>query len=146
MVFASVFLWQRNIVDGLLTFRRAPGRPMPRLRPVAFNISDFGAVGDGGTDNTAAFERAISTIAKFGKRGGAQLNVPPGVWLTCPFNLTSHMTLYLAEDAVILGVDVSLNFIMSVIYKVVMLIGSKFLGLSDVFDILGVIYGGYDMF
>lgn len=77
------------------------------LRPVAFNVSDFGAVGDGVTDNTAAFERAISTIAKLGKRGGAQLNVPPGVWLTCPFNLTSHMTLYLAEDAVILGVDVS---------------------------------------
>lgn len=103
--FASVFIWQRNIVGNLLTFRRAPGRPMPRLRPLAFNITDFGAVGDGATDNTAAFEKAVSTIAKLGKKGGAQLNVPPGVWLTCPFNLTSHMTLYLAEDAVILGVD-----------------------------------------
>uniref|UniRef100_A0A7C9AWA5 Endo-polygalacturonase n=1 Tax=Opuntia streptacantha TaxID=393608 RepID=A0A7C9AWA5_OPUST len=103
--FASVFVWQRNIVGGLLVFRRAPESPMPTLRPVAFNLTDFGAVGDGLTDNTAAFERAVSAIAKLGKWGGAQLNVPPGLWLTSPFNLTSHMTLFLSEDAIILGID-----------------------------------------
>lgn len=103
--FASVFVWQRNIVGGLLVFRRAPASLIPRLRPVAFNLTDFGAVGDGLTDNALAFERAISAIAKLGKKGGAQLNVPPGLWLTSPFNLTSHITLFLAEDAVILGLD-----------------------------------------
>lgn len=79
---------------------------MPRMRPVAFNLTDFGAVGDGVTANTKAFERAILAISKLGKKGGAQLNVPPGRWLTAPFNLTSHMTLFLAEDAEILGIQV----------------------------------------
>lgn len=68
-----------------------------------FNLSDFGGVGDGRTVNTMAFERAIEEIEK---RGGGQLNVLPGHWLTAPFNLTSHMTLFLAQNAVILGVDV----------------------------------------
>lgn len=77
------------------------------LRPLVFNLSDFGAVGDGVTVNTKAFETAISEIRK---RGGGQLNVEPGHWLTAPFNLTSHMTLFLAENAVILGIDVSSRF------------------------------------
>ncbi|KAJ8427723.1 hypothetical protein Cgig2_010241 [Carnegiea gigantea] len=80
---------------------------MPKLRPIAFNVTDFGAVGDGVTDNTVAFERAVAAIAKRRKKGGVQLNVPPGLWLTAPFNLTSYMTLFLAEGAVILGIDVS---------------------------------------
>lgn len=109
--FASVFLWQRNVVvGGFMVFGRAPARPMPKLRPVAFNLTDFGGVGDGVTVNTEAFERAVSAISKLGKKGGAQLNVPPGRWLTAPFNLTSHMTLFLAEDSVILGLDVSFLF------------------------------------
>ncbi|PPS16945.1 hypothetical protein GOBAR_AA03635 [Gossypium barbadense] len=78
---------------------------MSGSRPFEFNITDFGGVGDGVTDDTAAFERAISAISKLGKRGGGQLNVPPGKWLTAPFNLTSHMTLFLAEDAEILGIQ-----------------------------------------
>lgn len=108
--FASVFLWQRNIVDGFFVFGRVPVRPIPKLRPVAFNLTDFGGVGDGVTLNTEAFERAVSTISKLGKKGGGQLNVPPGRWLTAPFNLTSHMTLFLAEDAVILGIQVGFFF------------------------------------
>ncbi|KAG5523191.1 hypothetical protein RHGRI_035118 [Rhododendron griersonianum] len=102
--FALIILWQRSAVDRLLLLRRwaSPPRPIPRLRTVAFNISDFGAVGDGVTVNTEAFERAVLEIRK---RGGGQLNVLPGYWLTAPFNLTSHMTLFLAENAVILGID-----------------------------------------
>ncbi|XP_058195758.1 probable polygalacturonase [Rhododendron vialii] len=102
--FALIILWQRSAVDRLLLLRRwaPPPRPIPRLRTVAFNISDFGAVGDGVTVNTEAFERAVLEIRK---RGGGQLNVLPGYWLTAPFNLTSHMTLFLAENAAILGID-----------------------------------------
>ncbi|XP_030530530.2 probable polygalacturonase [Rhodamnia argentea] len=108
--FASVFLWQRSSVGagGFSIFRwqsSEAGRPVPRLRPVAFNLTDFGGVGDGVAVNTEAFERAVSAISKLGKRGGGQLNVPPGQWLTAPFNLTSHMTLFLAEGAVILGIE-----------------------------------------
>nr|DAD49153.1 TPA_asm: hypothetical protein HUJ06_019090 [Nelumbo nucifera] len=106
VAFASIFVWQRSIVDGLRIFGRAhPARPIPRLRPVAFNLTDFGGVGDGVTVNTEAFERAVTAISKLGSRGGGQLNVQPGRWLTGPFNLTSHMTLFLAEDAVILGIQ-----------------------------------------
>lgn len=73
---------------------------------MAFNLTDFGGVGDGKTLNTAAFERAVEAISKAGARGGGQLNVPAGRWLTAPFNLTNHMTLFLAEGAVILGIEV----------------------------------------
>lgn len=106
--FASVFLWQRNTVVGGLSFLKwgVSTRPIPRLRPVAFNLTDFGGVGDGVTVNTEAFERAVAAISKLRKRGGGQLNVPPGRWLTAPFNLTSHMTLFLAEDSEILALEV----------------------------------------
>ncbi|CAN4094549.1 unnamed protein product [Withania somnifera] len=102
----TVFWWQIDATTGILIFRRVfPARKVPQLRPVAFNLTDFGGIGDGVTLNTAAFEKAILAIAKLGRKGGGQLNVPPGYWLTGPFNLTSHMTLFLAEGAVILGVD-----------------------------------------
>ncbi|KAI3443532.1 hypothetical protein Pfo_000197 [Paulownia fortunei] len=106
--FFTIFYWQRDTAaaGGLLIFQRAfPLRQLPKLRPVAFNLTDFGGVGDGVTLNTAAFERAVMAISKLGKKGGGQLNVPAGNWLTAPFNLTSHMTLFLAEGAVILGID-----------------------------------------
>ncbi|KAG5596145.1 hypothetical protein H5410_037377 [Solanum commersonii] len=105
-VIFSVLLWQRDATTGILFFRRDfPVSQMPKLRTVAFNLTEFGGVGDGITLNTAAFERAVLAISKLGKKGGGQLNVPPGYWLTAPFNLTSHMTLFLAEGAVILGID-----------------------------------------
>ncbi|CAM8901938.1 unnamed protein product [Rhodiola kirilowii] len=95
----SFILLQKDTVSWL---RYRPERPIPRLRPVVFNLTDFGAIGDGKTLNTRAFEKAVLAISKL---GGGQLNVQRGRWLTAPFNLTSHMTLFLAEDAVILGVQ-----------------------------------------
>ncbi|KAJ3704116.1 hypothetical protein LUZ61_007821 [Rhynchospora tenuis] len=65
------------------------------------SLKSFGGVGDGTTVNTAAFARAIARIERRKARGGMLLYVPPGVYLTGPFNLTSHMTLYLARGAVI---------------------------------------------
>ncbi|GMY06500.1 probable polygalacturonase [Fagus crenata] len=58
--FASVFVWQRNIVDGFFVFGHGvtQGTPLPRLRTVVFNLMDFGGVGDGVIVNTEAFERA----------------------------------------------------------------------------------------
>ncbi|THU58025.1 hypothetical protein C4D60_Mb03t09770 [Musa balbisiana] len=104
--FALVFGWQTSSVDGLAFFRWGTvARPSPRLRAALYNLTDFGGVGDGKTLNTEAFERAVEAISKLGARGGGQLNVPSGLWLTAPFNLTSHMTLFLAEGAVILGIE-----------------------------------------
>ncbi|KAK2985878.1 hypothetical protein RJ640_008702 [Escallonia rubra] len=73
------------------------------VRKVVMSIEDFGGVGDGETSNTAAFWRAIRYMESFGQRGGSQLNVPRGRWLTGSFNLTSNFTLFLQEGAVILG-------------------------------------------
>jgi PKD repeat protein len=52
-------------------------RPIPDL-PVVISLTDTGGVGDGVTDNTAAFRRAIDEAYALG--GGAVL-VPTGTWL-----------------------------------------------------------------
>ncbi|KAG6391066.1 hypothetical protein SASPL_148814 [Salvia splendens] len=65
------------------------------------SITDFGGVGDGVTLNTKAFREAIYRIEHLRRRGGSLLYIPPGEYLTGPFNLTSRMTLYLARGAVI---------------------------------------------
>ncbi|CAL9059327.1 probable polygalacturonase [Musa acuminata AAA Group] len=74
--------------------------PMKWRREV-ISITDFGAVGDGRTLNTWPFKKAIYRIQHLRSRGGTLLYIPPGVWLTGSFSLTSHMTLYLARGAVI---------------------------------------------
>jgi polygalacturonase len=70
-------------------------------------ITDYGAVGDGKTLNTAAFARAVADLSRCAGDGGAALVVPAGRWLTGPFNLTSHFTLYLRHGAEILASQVS---------------------------------------
>lgn len=65
------------------------------------SIEDFGGVGDGHTLNTKAFREAVYRIEHLKRRGGTLLYIPSGVYLTGNFNLTSHMTLYLAKGAVI---------------------------------------------
>ncbi|BAT80840.1 polygalacturonase protein [Vigna angularis] len=74
------------------------------------SITDFGGVGDGHTLNTKAFREAIYRIQRLTRVGGTLLYVPPGVYLTEPFNLTSHMTLYLAAGAVIMATQDSSNW------------------------------------
>ncbi|XP_057995600.1 probable polygalacturonase [Hevea brasiliensis] len=66
-------------------------------------LTDFGGVGDGKTSNTIAFQSAIANLSNYASDGGAQLVVPPGKWLTGSFNLTSHFTLFLHKDAVLLA-------------------------------------------
>nr|DAD36299.1 TPA_asm: hypothetical protein HUJ06_006939 [Nelumbo nucifera] len=78
-----------------------------RYRSDKISITDFGGVGDGRTLNTKAFRAAIYRIQHLRRRGGTLLYIPPGVYLTESFNLTSHMTLYLAKDAVIRATQVS---------------------------------------
>nr|GMD22070.1 probable polygalacturonase [Ipomoea batatas] len=72
-------------------------------RPHSASVLDFGAVGDGKTLNSVAFQNAIFYLKSFADKGGAQLYVPAGKWLTGSINLTSHLTLFLEKDAIILG-------------------------------------------
>lgn len=70
------------------------------------SITDFGGVGDGKTLNTKAFQNAVNELSQYADQGGAQLFVPAGRWLTGSFNLTSHFTLFLDKDAVLLASQV----------------------------------------
>ncbi|KAK7259113.1 hypothetical protein RIF29_24711 [Crotalaria pallida] len=72
-------------------------------RPHSVSITEFGAVGDGVTLNTNAFQNALFYLNSFADKGGAKLFVPAGRWLTGSFDLISHLTLSLDRDAVILG-------------------------------------------
>ncbi|RYQ79466.1 hypothetical protein Ahy_Scaffold6g108215 [Arachis hypogaea] len=72
-------------------------------RPHSVSILEFGAVGDGKTLNTIPFQNAVFYLKSFADKGGAQLYVPPGKWLTGSFNLTSHLTLFLEKGATIIG-------------------------------------------
>lgn len=85
------------------------------IRPHSVAITEFGAVGDGVTLNTKAFQNAIFYLNSFADKGGAQLFVPAGRWLTGSFDLISHLTLWLDKDAVILGSMVSLHLLLSTI-------------------------------
>ncbi|KAI3687727.1 hypothetical protein L1987_81429 [Smallanthus sonchifolius] len=72
-------------------------------RALKMSIVEFGGVGDGVTSNTAAFVKAVKKMKGFEGKGGAQLNVPRGKWVTGSFNLTSNFTLFLEEGAVLMG-------------------------------------------
>ncbi|KAL9237205.1 hypothetical protein vseg_011787 [Gypsophila vaccaria] len=90
-------------VFGKETDEQCHYKPKLDPRPHSVSIVEFGAVGDGKTLNTGAFQNAIFYLNSFVDKGGAQLYVPPGKWLTGSFNLTNHLTLFLEKDAVILG-------------------------------------------
>ncbi|ONK56621.1 uncharacterized protein A4U43_C10F10820 [Asparagus officinalis] len=90
-----------NFFGTLAAEETCSGTVPMRRRPETISITEFGGVGDGRRLNTRAFRNAVYRIQHLRKRGGTMLYVPPGVWLTGNFNLTSHMTLYLARGAVI---------------------------------------------
>jgi polygalacturonase len=70
----------------------------PTIPDKAFKITDFGAVGDGKTLNTAAFHDVIAACAK---AGGGIVEIPAGRFLTGPFALTSNLNLHFDDGATI---------------------------------------------
>lgn len=62
------------------------------------SISDFGGKGDALTLNTEAFEKAIGSLTK---KGGGQLFIPAGVWLTGPIELKDNIELHLDKNAIL---------------------------------------------
>ncbi|KAK9233129.1 hypothetical protein WN943_023378 [Citrus x changshan-huyou] len=67
-----------------------PGDQYLPKRKVVMSIKDFG-VGDGTTSTTEVFRKAVRYVQAFGDKGGTQLNVPEGLWLTGSFILTSRI-------------------------------------------------------
>ncbi len=62
-------------------------------------ITTYGAVPDGVTLNTAAFNEAINDVAA---QGGGTVHVPSGIWFTGPIVFRSNINLHLESGALIL--------------------------------------------
>ena len=63
-----------------------------------FIITQYDARGDGQTDCTEAFRKAIDAC---NKAGGGRVVVPAGTWLTGAIHLRSNVNLYLEKDALV---------------------------------------------
>jgi polygalacturonase len=71
----------------------------PIFKNKDYNITDFGAKGDGTTKNSDAFKKAIEACSA---NGGGRVVVPAGKWLTGPLYLKSNVNLHLQDNATIL--------------------------------------------
>ncbi len=85
----------------------AQGIPLPVIPNATFNITNYGAVGDGRTMNTDAIQKTIDAASA---AGGGTVLVPAGKFLTRPLTLASSINLHLAKDAFILISDELTNY------------------------------------
>ncbi len=65
-----------------------------------YDVTRYGAVGDGTTLNTKAIQSAIDAAAG---HGGGEVLIPPGSFLTGTLYMKSHVLLRLAHGAIVLG-------------------------------------------
>lgn len=84
--------WQQ--VPGILARIQAPTFPNR-----TFDITEYGAVGDGETDTSNAFAQAIEACSS---AGGGRVLVPAGVFLTGPIHLKSNVELHVSGGATVL--------------------------------------------
>ena len=70
-------------------------------REKRYNVMDYGAIGDGSTLDTVAIKKTIDAVAKAGT--GTIYFPRDKVFLTGPFNLTSHCTVYVERNTTILA-------------------------------------------
>ncbi|MDO4559045.1 MAG: glycosyl hydrolase family 28-related protein, partial [Planctomycetia bacterium] len=68
--------------------------------PLVYDVRDSGAVGDGRTTDTKAFQMAIDQA---NRAGGATVLVPPGRYLCGTIHLKSHVDFHLMNGATIVG-------------------------------------------
>lgn len=74
----------------------------PVFKTDTFDITDYGAIGDGITLNTTSINKAIEDC---NKNGGGVVLVPRGLWLTGPVVLQSNVNLYIQGDALLQFTD-----------------------------------------
>ena len=71
---------------------------IPSFADQSYDITSYGAVGDGKVDCTKAF---VNAIAECSKAGGGRVLVPRGRFLTGAIHLDNNVDLHLAEGSVI---------------------------------------------
>jgi polygalacturonase len=107
---AAVLVTPRLVFDQALTRDRLPEdvwaqvpRILQRIKPPVFpkrvfDITRFGAVGDGKTDCTEPFRKAIAAC---NKAGGGRVVMPAGLFLSGAIHLRSNVNLHVARGATI---------------------------------------------
>ena len=70
---------------------------LPSIPATAYNVKDFGAVGDNQTLNTNAIQKALDEAAK----AGGTVQIPAGQYLCGPLTMHSHTGLEIAKGAVL---------------------------------------------
>jgi len=83
-----------DLVPGILARIKPPTFPARD-----FDVTKYGAVGDGVKECTAAFRDAIAAC---NKAGGGRVVVPAGKFLTGPIHLKSNVNLHVTKDATVL--------------------------------------------
>ncbi len=93
---------------GLFLAGSLTAQPIPATaaNPAAYNVREFGAVGDGKTLDSPAINKAIEVCAQ---KGGGTVYVPPGTYLSGSIHLKSNIHLYLDAGATILGAPQEMN-------------------------------------
>ncbi|MDW5266884.1 MULTISPECIES: glycosyl hydrolase family 28-related protein [Acidobacteriaceae] len=76
------------------------GRPFAYTPKVTLNVRDYGAAGDGKTNDRVALQEAIDRCGVF---GGGEVVVPEGNYVTGALALRSNVVLRLEKDATLLG-------------------------------------------
>jgi hypothetical protein len=69
-------------------------------KAIYYNVLDFGAKGDGKTNNTKAINAAINAAAK---HGGGTIYFPAGSFLSYTIRMKSKITLFLDQGATLIG-------------------------------------------
>jgi polygalacturonase len=87
-----------NVAADRAADRIAAAIRRPRIPRRSVDLTRFGGVGDGTTDNSAAFTAAIDALSR---HGGGRLVVPAGRFLTGPIHLRSRIDLHLAKGATV---------------------------------------------
>jgi hypothetical protein len=95
------FIGALGVGGGVLAGERAGaagGRPAPGAE--SYDVTRFGAVGNGRTPNAAALQKAVDAC---GAAGGGTVVVPPGRYLTGAVSLRSHVHLHLSAGATLVA-------------------------------------------
>lgn len=68
--------------------------------PTDYDITKYGAVGDGKTLNTEAIQKTIDACSQ---KGGGKVIIPEGTWVSGTIMLKNNVTINLNEKAILLG-------------------------------------------
>ena len=87
-------------------YEGVPFATTPVERPLfpdySVDVTDYGALGDGMTDNTIAINRAITEVSQ---QGGGRVVIPAGIWYTGAIEIKSNVDLHTERNALIVFND-----------------------------------------